>query len=360
MTKEIMIPILKAVGVIDWLNAGFKGQTIKVWNIEENFGHGANTRQMIIDVAPEVDVISASFGVITEGDKLLGIPTTSKGVEVKDFVDLEKPHIITSSQGGQGSCKEWEDYVTEFQNRLHMPIFNSAGNDGLGDGETIGGRFPPKNSIIIGALSFINGSFSRASYSSVGEELDFIQSIGWWSGTSASTPFQAGMCAIIMSRYGFMSNEEMYKYLKFISKDYAETGHDNYYGWGQPILPALSKKYITMTVGSEAFRCDGKNLLMDTSPVNKEGNVFVPVRAIAESLGYEVIWNSPNIEIGGKVKLTIGSNIMFVDGKKVFLNFAPYIDENNRTLVPIRAIAEAFGCKVDWVQSEKKVMILEV
>ena len=109
-----------------------------------------------------------------------------------------------------------------------------------------------------------------------------------------------------------------------------------------------------------------KKFIADVAPVNKEGNVFVPLRVIGEALG-KTFKTKPisngviEIEITDGiniVKMTTGSNIMFVDGAKVILNFAPYI-QNNRTLVPCRAIAEAFGCLVEWIQSEKKVMILE-
>ena len=243
-------------------------------------------------------------------------------------------------------------------------VLNSASNDGIGDGETIATRFPVEVCAIIGALAYSNGNFKRASYSSVGKELDFCQSVGWWSGTSAATPFQAGMCAIIMSRYGKMSMQEMYKYLQMISKDLGAVGHDTYHGWGQPILPPLSKKYITMTTTSNKYKVDGKEKVMDTKPVNKEGNVFVPIRVISEALGSKVDWafnpgKSVKVTIDGRIVLNTGSEVALVDGKKQYLNFAPFIDGSNRTLVPIRFVAEALNCKVDWVQPESKVMILQ-
>lgn len=362
MAKEIMIPILQAINVTQWIDAGFKGQGIKVWNAEADSGHGEISKQMIIDVAPEVIVLSESISHSDAGDVFVKPPTLlSNGMGLKEFIDLKKPQIFSASIGGTlTSSKCWHDYTKEIQDRTHATIFNSAGNDGSGEADTLGSWFPTECAILIGALDYRHDVFIRSPYSSIGKELDFTQSIGWWAGTSASTPFQAGMAAIIMSRYGFMSNIEMYQYLKMIAKDLGDSGVDNYYGWGQPILPHLNKKYITMKVGDCNYRVDGKTQLMDTVPVNKESNVFVPLRAISESLGYAVEWNAPNIVIDGRVKLTIGSNVLFVDGRKVFLNFAPYIDFQNRTLVPVRAIAEAFGCKVDWVQSEKKVMILEV
>ena len=364
MAKEEMIPILKAVGATEWINAGYKGQGIKVWNCESNGGHGANSRQMVLDVAPMAEVTPMGFHLSTKGDALSTKPTTDSGEDVAEFVKKNKFHIITASLIGSRS-REYVEYMTALFNSEKTVVLNCAGNEGSDTGETITTRFPYEVCIIMGALDYIRGYFKRASYSSVGKELDFVQSVGWWSGTSASTPFQAGLCAIIMSRYGRMSMQEMYKYLQMIAKDLGTEGHDTYHGWGQPILPPLSKKYITMTTTSNKYKVDGKEKMMDTKPVNKEGNVFVPIRVISEALGKKVDWatnpdKSIKVTIDGRIILNTGSEVAFIDGKKQYLNFAPYIDSNNRTMVPIRFIAEALNCKVDWVQSESKVMILEV
>lgn len=365
MAKEVMIPILKAVGATEWINAGYKGQDIKVWNCESDSGHGANSKQMILDIAPEAYVIPSGFGFITSGDKMTSPPTNDEGEDVVEFVKRNKFHIITVSRSGGNSSREYVEYMKAFFDFEKTVVLNSASNDGMGDGETISTIFPIEVCMVIGALNYTNGKFVRASYSSVGKELDFMQSVGWWSGTSAATPFQAGLCAIIMSRYGRMSMQEMYKYMRMITRDLGEGGYDTIHGWGQPILPTLSKKYITMTATSNKYNVDGKEKEMDTKPVNKEGNVFVPIRVISESLGANVRWKfnpdkTMNITIDNRIVLNTSSNVAFLDGKKAFLNFPPFIDENNRTLVPIRFIAEALNCKVDWVQSESKVMILEV
>lgn len=365
MAKEDMIAILKAVGAAEWLNAGFEGQGIKVWNCEDNSGHGANTRQMIIDVAPMASVTSSGFGFITSGDKITSSPINDEGLDVADFVKQNRFHIITVSKSGGNRSREYVEYMKALFNSEKTVALNSASNDGTGEGETISTILPIEVCMVIGALSYARGAFFRASYSSVGKELDFVQSVGWWSGTSASTPFQAGLCAIVMSRYGRMSMQEMYKYLQMIAKDLGTAGHDTHHGWGQPVLPHLCKKYITMTTTSNKYKVDGKEKLMDTKPVNKEGNVFVPIRVISESLGANVEWGfNPDktikVTINNRIILNTNSDVAFLDGKKVFLNLPPFIDENNRTLVPIRFIAEALNCKVDWVQSESKVMILEV
>ena len=47
-----------------------------------------------------------------------------------------------------------------------------------------------------------------------------------------------------------------------------------------------------------------------------------------------------------------------IDGEEVnFTDAVPYIDENNRTQVPLRAVAEAFGCDVEWDGEKRAISI---
>lgn len=48
-----------------------------------------------------------------------------------------------------------------------------------------------------------------------------------------------------------------------------------------------------------------------------------------------------------RIVLTIGSTTAIVDGREVELDVPPQI-VNGRTLVPLRFVAEALGCRVDW------------
>lgn len=52
----------------------------------------------------------------------------------------------------------------------------------------------------------------------------------------------------------------------------------------------------------------------------------------------------------------IGINM---NGKKVtFTDSTPYLDENNRVLVPVRFVSEKLGARVEWDVSTKNVTIL--
>ncbi len=107
---------------------------------------------------------------------------------------------------------------------------------------------------------------------------------------------------------------------------------------------------------------DGDEVEFDVPPVIKSGRTLVPVRAITEALGAEVIWNStkPNIitiikEVNGVkitavVDLTTGIITTYkndVKDKEITLDVKPQL-VHNRTVVPLRFFAEIFGMKVEW------------
>jgi len=365
MAKEELIPIFEKLNITKWRNAGYTGKGITVWNGEHEGGHGSNSKQMVLDVAPDVKILSGNAGAISSRTELREPPTViyedGNKYEMLEFIEKFKPDLMSVSLKSEIRHQPLIDYYINVVKKTKLPIFCCAGNEGSDGEESLHPAIPYEASILIGALNYRNGKFIKASYSSTGEELDFSQSVGWWSGTSAATPFQAGMVAMIFQRYGTMSNFEVYKYLKMISKDLGNNGIDTWYGNGQPILPELGRKYITMSTNSNEYCVDGNIKTMDTKPVNLNGNVFVPIRAISENLGADVKWEpiSRTVLINDIISLQIGNKEAFVGDKKVILNYAPFIDKNNRTLVPIRFIAEALNCKVDWVQNESKVMILE-
>lgn len=90
----------------------------------------------------------------------------------------------------------------------------------------------------------------------------------------------------------------------------------------------------------------------DQPPVLKDGRTLVPVRAISEALGALVDWDEPTQTVTATlgdtvVKLVINSNQILVNGEVVEIDVPAEII-NSRTLIPVRALSEAFGCNVQW------------
>lgn len=91
-------------------------------------------------------------------------------------------------------------------------------------------------------------------------------------------------------------------------------------------------------------------------PFLSDSRTFVPLRFVSEELGFKVEWNnetrSATIKhILGDVTVVIGSNKVGTPSGEVKMDVEAFI-KNGRTYVPIRFVAEALGFKVDWVPAK--------
>ncbi len=102
----------------------------------------------------------------------------------------------------------------------------------------------------------------------------------------------------------------------------------------------------------------------DVKPVIIQGRTMVPLRGIFEALGATVEWNNETRSVISvrdelTVSLSIGSNIITVNSSETKLDVAPQII-NDRTLVPVRAVSEAFDCSVIWDNESRCVKIYDI
>lgn len=356
-------------GVTAWHDAGFTGEGVHIWNCEDLSSHGEVSTRRIYDAAPGAITHNAVISVKRNREKIYYFYVTDengKRWEPEEFIEAHNIKILSRSKippfAQDGAYFErWQ----RLQDKYSLVLFNSSGNDA---GDAKNRKDGTDLAVLVGALNLIKGKVGPASYTSVTDDTDFADFTGVWSGTSFSCPYLAGKAALLVSRYGQdMTQEEVYKYLQMIARDEEAEGRDAKTGYGLPILPDISKRYITMTTSSNVYKVNGSEYEMDTRPVNLDGRVYVPIRVIGEALGADVGYKmNPNKTIkvlidraGAHIELNTNSNAANINGKTVYMDAEPFIDSNNRTLVPIRFIAEAFGCTVDWVQNEAKVIILE-
>ena len=109
---------------------------------------------------------------------------------------------------------------------------------------------------------------------------------------------------------------------------------------------------------------NGKKVAFDAKPLNEKGRVLVPVRAILEALGAKLDWNAKTQTVtatksNSKVLLTIGKTTATKDGKSIKLDAPAKIVTGGRTVVPVRFISEAFGAKVDWNTATQTITITQ-
>lgn len=114
----------------------------------------------------------------------------------------------------------------------------------------------------------------------------------------------------------------------------------------------------------------GRILDLDSPPVLGNGRTLVPIRAIAEALGAEVIWDGTARAVtvkakGRAVTMQVGANEVQVHlegesgySETLVLDIAPVIIRG-RLLLPVRALSEALGWKVEWRPETRTVSISE-
>ena len=111
---------------------------------------------------------------------------------------------------------------------------------------------------------------------------------------------------------------------------------------------------ISMQIGNNGVVLNNENKILDAAPLISQNRTMVPLRFIAEAFGANVSWaqdtKTVTIVIDGKV-LTMRINQELED-----FGAAPIIS-NGRTMVPIRYISEELGANVIWVPSTKTVAI---
>lgn len=108
---------------------------------------------------------------------------------------------------------------------------------------------------------------------------------------------------------------------------------------------------------------DGRYIRPDIPAVITQGRTMIPIRAVAEALGADVGWEEATRQVtltraGTTIVMTIDSTTAMVNNVPTEMDVAPYIS-GGRTLLPVRYVAEFFGQKVEWEESTQRVYITE-
>lgn len=134
------------------------------------------------------------------------------------------------------------------------------------------------------------------------------------------------------------------------------------YGVTDTIFPSKVKaKNIKLKIGSSIMVADGKVIALDSPPIIENDRTLVPLRAVSETLGAIVEWDP--IKRIAIVDSEEGHMEFMVDTFTVSINSICRENDvksviiNNRTMVPIRIIAETLNCDVGWNHYNKTITI---
>lgn len=124
-----------------------------------------------------------------------------------------------------------------------------------------------------------------------------------------------------------------------------------------------------ITIGSQTLKkvMNGVRTVknMDSAPYIKRGRTMLPLRYLAEALGYKVFWLNETktvviVDLGLRVEIPIDTNLIIVNGIKYTSDLKSEIVQH-RTMLPIANIARALGLKdgedILWDEVNRQVTI---
>ena len=205
------------------------------------YGHGTAVAGIIAQIAPQATILPIRVLDSWGGGK------TSDAIAAIDHAISQGADVINLSlgtNGGSNSFKAMIDYATS-QNVHLIVAAGNAGNNGI--------DHPAKyaksasNSDYIMSVGSVNASKQRSSFSNHDADLEFMApgegifsifpdgQIGFFSGTSFSTPIISGMVALGLAEGG---SQNMHAYLA--SSAESMTGSDN--GYGIPLADLMMEE----------------------------------------------------------------------------------------------------------------------
>ncbi|MCL5935004.1 MAG: copper amine oxidase N-terminal domain-containing protein [Firmicutes bacterium] len=131
-------------------------------------------------------------------------------------------------------------------------------------------------------------------------------------------------------------------------------------------------KSVVFAIGVNEYYIDGKfpGVTIDARPFIQDGRTFVPIRFLTNALGVQdksIFWDDDvkkvTLTAWNKVEMIVGSTTIAItpgDTKKFgvkTIDVAPIINENEgRTYLPARYVAEGLGYEVDWEDNTETVL----
>lgn len=127
------------------------------------------------------------------------------------------------------------------------------------------------------------------------------------------------------------------------------------------LIVNIKRRKVVMTVGVATMTVNGKSVAINPPPTIIRGATMVPVRAIADAFDATTEFNKDTNSVtitleGKKVIIFIGSQTAIVDGETKLIK-PPAIIYNGKTMVPFRFIAEALGAQVEWDPKTKIITL---
>lgn len=121
---------------------------------------------------------------------------------------------------------------------------------------------------------------------------------------------------------------------------------------------------VILYIGRTSATVNGATYTLDAAPFvdPKANRTLVPLRFLAEALGADVGWDGVAQRViikdnGQVIILTLGSSTALVDGQVRAIDCAVLTRPPGRTFIPLRFVSETLGARVDYNAENREIII---
>jgi len=175
-----------------------------------------------------------------------------------------------------------------------------------------------------------------------------------WEGTSVAAPMVAGLFALMLAKYPFLSNQQIRQALTYTAQDLGKPGYDEANGFGLPkikgALEYISKDYFTAEVNNSKVEYGAKTISLNVKGASME-RFTNPVKVNIVS------WKSPNLKSSGYANNSMVSGYTVkINDDTTALEIPSYSSEfPNKLLVLTRYVKPIVSLR--YGKNEKSIII---
>ena len=119
----------------------------------------------------------------------------------------------------------------------------------------------------------------------------------------------------------------------------------------------LANRSVVMTIGSTDYVVNNNIVSGDAAPyVDSNWRTMVPIRALMEAFDAEVVWDEANPDVvtvnydgGTQIVMNVDDETYTINGEEGTMDTVP-VNNNGRVYVPVRFVAEGIGFTVTALQ----------
>ncbi|MGV2887077.1 copper amine oxidase N-terminal domain-containing protein [Paenibacillus taichungensis] len=129
-----------------------------------------------------------------------------------------------------------------------------------------------------------------------------------------------------------------------------------------PTMPESDTTTVWMQLNSKTLKINDKTTNMDTTPMLWKNTTYIPLRFLSEGIGATVKWDKKAQQVTvmagtDTLKFWVNNNVMEVNGMKKNVGATVFVNKDGRTQVPLRFIAELLGWDVKWAQKDGSITL---